>query len=88
MQAIADDANIRLLVTDFSMPEMAGAALILQAIQVRPQLRALLMTGYPDAEGLAHLPANVPVLIKPFRRADFLAKIDYLADEIREVEQV
>jgi hypothetical protein len=48
----------------------------------------MLMTGYPDAEGLGHLPSHVPVLVKPFRRAEFLAKIDCLADEIREAEPV
>jgi CheY-like chemotaxis protein len=88
LQAIAGDPDIRLLVTDFSMPEMSGTALISEAIRVRPRLRALLMTGYPDAEGLARLPSNVPVLVKPFRRAEFLAKIDCLADQIREAEQV
>ena len=84
LRAIADDPEIRLLVTDFSMPEMSGAALISEAALVRPHLRALLMTGYPDAAGLAHLPSNVSVLVKPFRRTEFLAKIDSLADEIRE----
>ena len=55
LQAIASDPGIRLLVTDFCMPEMSGATLISKAIRVRPHLRALLMTGYPDAEGLARL---------------------------------
>jgi CheY-like chemotaxis protein len=85
LQAVAGDPNIRLLVTDFSMPEMSGVALISQAMLMRPHLRALLMTGYPDAEGLARLPSHVPVLVKPFRRADFLAKINCLADGIREI---
>jgi|tagenome__1003787_1003787.scaffolds.fasta_scaffold19242539_1 CheY-like chemotaxis protein len=88
LQAIADDPDIMLLVTDFSMPAMSGAALISEAVRVRPHLRAMLMTGYPDAEGLGHLPSHVPVLVKPFRRAEFLAKIDCLADEIREAEPV
>jgi DNA-binding NtrC family response regulator len=87
LRAIAEDPNIRLLVTDFSMPEMSGAALISAAIRVRPHLRALLMTGYPDAAGLAHLPSDVPLLVKPFRRTEFLAKIECLADEIRENAQ-
>ena len=30
---------------------------------------------------------HVPVLVKPFRRTEVLAKIDCLADEIREAEQ-
>jgi CheY-like chemotaxis protein len=88
LHAITGDPDIRLLVTDFSMPEMSGATLISEAIHVRPHLRALLMTGYPNAEGLARLPSDVPVLVKPFRRTEFLAKIDCLADEIREAEQV
>ena len=88
LRAIAGDPGIRLLVADFCMPAMSGATLISEAIRVRPYLRALLMTGYPDAEGLARLPPNVPVLVKPFRRTEFLAKIDCLADEIREAEEV
>lgn len=86
LQAIAGDPDISLLVTDFSMPEMSGATLISEAIRVRPHLRALLMTGYPDAEGLAHLPSDVTVLVKPFRRAEFMAKIDCLAVDTGEAE--
>jgi len=88
LRAITSDPEIRVLVTDFCMPGMSGATLISEAIHVRPHLRALLMTGYPNAEGLARLPSDVPVLVKPFRRTEFLAKIDCLADEIREAEQV
>jgi DNA-binding NtrC family response regulator len=87
LQAIAEDPDVKLLVTDYSMPEMSGAALISAAIRVRPNLRALLMTGYPDAAGLAHLPSDVPLLVKPFRRTEFLAKVECLADEIRENAQ-
>jgi len=93
LRVVVADDDLRILMTVASFLLKAGfavhrAAMISEAVRVRPHLRAMLMTGYPDAEGLGHLPSHVPVLVKPFRRAEFLAKIDCLADEIREAEPV
>jgi CheY-like chemotaxis protein len=42
-------AAVDLLISDFAMPGMNGLALIKEARQRRPELPALLLTGYADA---------------------------------------
>ncbi|HEU4498149.1 MAG TPA: PAS domain-containing protein [Sphingomicrobium sp.] len=61
-----------LLITDYLMPGIRGSELIEEARSHRPQLRALLLTGYANlAKGEA---AGLPRLAKPFREAD-LARV-------------
>jgi CheY-like chemotaxis protein len=86
LRLLADDPRIGVLVTDFVMPGLTGADLIVQAMQLRPNLRALLITGYPNAEGLAELPNGVEVLAKPFRRAALIERVGVLASETAPVQ--
>jgi CheY-like chemotaxis protein len=58
--------DIALLVTDFAMPQMNGAALVQEARRVRPGMESIMITGFAAA-----LPAERPaglraVLRKPF----------------------
>jgi DNA-binding NtrC family response regulator len=71
LRKIEADPRIQTLVTDFTMPGMSGAELITHAKQVRPNLKALVITGYANAE----LPPRTPILVKPFRRATLLAEV-------------
>ena len=52
--------------------------LITQAMQIRPSLKALIITGYPNAAGLANLPTGTMVLSKPFRRNALVAAVKSL----------
>jgi CheY-like chemotaxis protein len=81
LRLLANDPRIGVLVTDFVMPGLTGADLIVQAVQLRPNLKALLITGYPNADGLAELPPGVEVLAKPFRRAALIERVSALAGE-------
>jgi CheY-like chemotaxis protein len=83
LRLIAADPRIGVLVTDFAMPGLSGVDLIAQAMQLRPDLKALLITGYPSADGLADLPATVEVLAKPFRRAALIERVSVLAGQAR-----
>jgi CheY-like chemotaxis protein len=67
---LADGTRVDLLVSDHAMPGMTGKDLVTQACQQRPELRALIITGYPDAQDLAQLPTGVMLLAKPFRRLE------------------
>ncbi len=58
------------LVTDYLMPEVNGAELITAARALRPDLPALLVTGYADTDALD---PGLARLGKPFRQAE-LAK--------------
>ena len=85
LRLIASDPRIDVLVTDFAMPGLSGADLIAQAGQIRPQLRALVITGYPNADGLAELPPHTTILAKPFRRDTLLAAVRSLLGEAPQV---
>ena len=56
------------LVTDQRMPCMTGVDLIRRARFVRPDLPAVLITGYTDA--IDPDASALPVLAKPFRAAE------------------
>jgi CheY-like chemotaxis protein len=86
LQLIANDPRIDVLVTDFAMPGLNGVELIAQAVQMRPSLKALVITGYPNADGLAELPPNTAVLCKPFRRDTLIANVDVLVGETQAAE--
>ena len=74
LRKIVANPRIDTLVTDLAMPGLSGAALIARAKHVRPNLKALVITGSPSAE----LPAHTPILVKPFRRATLIAKVKSL----------
>ena len=81
LRLIVDNPEIGVLITDFVMPGLSGVELIAQATQMRPDLKALLITAYPDADGLAELPSHVRVLTKPFRRAALITHVTNLVRE-------
>jgi signal transduction histidine kinase/CheY-like chemotaxis protein len=66
---------IRLLVVDFTMPEMSGAAVAREVRASRPRFPILLITGNADPESIqADLP-DVPMLRKPFDREQLTARV-------------
>jgi DNA-binding NtrC family response regulator len=81
LRLIAADPRIGVLVTDYAMPGLCGIELIAQAVQMRPNLKALLITAYPNADGLAELPSHIKVLTKPFRRAALTTQVKTLVSE-------
>jgi CheY-like chemotaxis protein len=87
LRVIMSDPSIDVLITDFAMPGLNGADLIGQAIQVRPSMKALVITGYPNADGLTELPTGTTVLAKPFRRAALLAAVKALFEESRAMQE-
>jgi DNA-binding NtrC family response regulator len=82
LRIISNDSAIEILVTDFAMPGMSGAELISEAMQIRPNLKALIMTGYPDADGMTDLPRDMPILVKPFRRTELITRVKSLLGEM------
>jgi nitrogen-specific signal transduction histidine kinase len=69
---------IHLLVTDIVMPNVGGKELAQRLRQVRPQIKVLLMSGYPDHPALASADVGMQmtVLQKPF-------SLDMLAHKVR-----
>ena len=64
------------LVTDYLMPGMTGAALIAELRASGHAIPTLLITGYANAG--EDVPADVTRLAKPFRQVDLAARIDQL----------
>jgi CheY-like chemotaxis protein len=81
LRKITANPQINILITDFAMPGLSGVDLITHAKQVRPNIKALVITGYPNADGLAELPPHTSVLVKPFRRANLIAEVKSLLGE-------
>jgi PAS domain S-box-containing protein len=74
---------IHLLVTDVVMPNVGGKELAQRLRQVRPQIRVLFMSGYPDHPALAggDLGLQTTVLQKPFSLDALAHKVRSLLDQ-------
>jgi two-component system, cell cycle sensor histidine kinase and response regulator CckA len=58
---------IHLLATDLVMPRMSGLEVASQLTQTRPEMRILLMSGYPNEAAIRHgVPQGARLLQKPF----------------------
>jgi CheY-like chemotaxis protein len=79
-------APIHLLLTDVIMPIMGGEQLAAQLSRVRPNIKVLYMSGYPN-EGMAWsgIPASRVVLLeKPFTREILMRTLRQVLDELGE----
>lgn len=72
LTSLASRQKFKLLVTDYAMPGLSGVELTVQAQGTNPDLKTLIITGFPSAEGFEHLPPNTTILVKPFRRSAFI----------------
>ncbi|TFI57332.1 PAS domain S-box protein [Sphingomonas parva] len=84
LSMLRSDRRYDLLLTDYAMPLMSGAALIREARKVAPAMKALLVTGYASAA--TDVPADVPRIEKPFRAAELIARIQALSHQGAEAE--
>ncbi len=68
---------IHLLLTDVVMPELGGKGLAERVQVLRPGIRVLYMSGYPEdsLERHGHLPAGLHVMQKPFTAAALAQRI-------------
>ena len=55
-----------LIITDYAMPVVSGTEVIVRARELRPDMPAIIITGYADVKSIARRPENVHVLAKPF----------------------
>jgi signal transduction histidine kinase len=69
-------ADVDLMLIDYAMPDLTGAATVRLVRAKRPDVRILMMTGYADTAALEGEVARDGLLKKPFTRAELAAKID------------
>jgi CheY-like chemotaxis protein len=77
---------IRLLVVDYTMPEMNGAAVVRTVQANHPGLPVLVMTGSADLEAIQNELPDIGLLCKPFDRDVVAARVAALlrADLVRQ----
>ena len=66
------------LITDYAMPGLNGANLVLEAQAITPGMPSLIITGFADVHELLTLPGATRVLKKPFRRDELTAALAQL----------
>lgn len=84
-QALAllrDGLDVAVLITDYAMPGMTGAQLASEAVQLRPALPVLVITGFASLNDNTVI--DLPRLSKPFRQVELA---DVLADLLEKSEQ-
>ena len=72
------DGSIDLLFTDVVMPgQLAGRALAAKALEIRPQLKVLFVSGYYEGSLVEkeQLGTDVQFLAKPYRKKELAQKI-------------
>ena len=55
-----------LLISDYAMPNISGTEFLRQARKICPDVPALIITGYADADAVRDKPESVEILLKPF----------------------
>ncbi len=72
---LASGAEFVLLVTDYAMPGLNGVDLAVRALELLPDLKVLIITGFPGTDGFSRLSRDVAVMVKPFQRAELIAQL-------------
>jgi two-component system cell cycle sensor histidine kinase/response regulator CckA len=72
------ETHIDLLLTDVIMPGMSGRALAERLSPQRPEMRVLLMSGYPDGVIANHgvVESGIAILRKPFSRDELMRSVE------------
>ena len=65
----ANGCDCNLLITDYAMPHVSGTECIRKARELCPDVPALIITGYAEADAIADRPDGVEILLKPFTPA-------------------
>lgn len=75
LASLASGRKFALLVTDYAMPGLNGVELATRALRTLPELKVLIISGFPGTDSLSQLPPGVALLVKPFRRAALIAQL-------------
>ncbi|WP_106638778.1 response regulator [Allosphingosinicella vermicomposti] len=83
----ADTHCCDLVITDYAMPSLSGIEVVRRLRELRPDLPAIIITGYADADNIQNRPANVTVLTKPFTPEKLTAAIRRAVPREMEMDQ-
>ena len=62
----ANGTRCDLLISDYAMPNLSGTDFVREARALCPDVPALIITGYAEADAISDRPAEVEILLKPF----------------------
>ena len=75
------ECDFDLLISDYAMPHLSGTDFLREAHVLCPDVPALIMTGYAEAEAIHDRPEGVEILQKPFTPAALESSIERLCNE-------
>jgi CheY-like chemotaxis protein len=81
LRVLRENCGFDLLITDYAMPHLSGTELLRAAQGICPDVPALIVTGYAEAEAIRDRPAHVEILQKPFTPEALEGAIDHLCHE-------
>ena len=55
-----------MLISDYAMPHLSGTEFLRGARELCPNVPALIITGYAEADAISDRPEGVEILLKPF----------------------
>jgi CheY-like chemotaxis protein len=61
-----EDCRCELLISDYAMPHLSGTEFLREARALCPDIPALMITGYADADAIRAPLEGVEILLKPF----------------------
>lgn len=70
LSILARDIDIDVLLVDMSMPGLNGPEVAQRAVQQRPTIKVLFVSGQYDAAG------NTTFIVKPYRKQDLARKLE------------
>jgi signal transduction histidine kinase/CheY-like chemotaxis protein len=80
LELLQQEADVALLVTDYAMPFMTGADLFRRARAMRPDLSAVLITGFANLPADDQAISAMHILRKPFDLPDVLRAVNQCLD--------
>jgi PAS domain S-box-containing protein len=67
LKALKDgDCDWGLVISDYAMPHVSGTEFLREARELCPNVPALIITGYAEADAISDRPEAVEILLKPF----------------------
>lgn len=74
------DCDYDLVISDYAMPHLSGTEFLRGARGYCPNVPALIITGYAEADAIHDRPENVEILLKPFTPAKLEAAVARVCD--------
>ncbi|MDQ3477931.1 MAG: response regulator [Pseudomonadota bacterium] len=76
------ESRFDVLITDYAMPRQSGTEVVRLARHAHPELPAVIITGYADAEAIGGRPTDVGLLMKPFTLAELSGAVHRAFDGV------